>query len=127
MVSNVPGCFILASNFDPLRPERVAFCTIAILFVEPGARLRFSPFEQHLCCSLGERPVIWWRKIDCKRQGPFLPTIFALFIDNIINCVHAGHDSLSNFLYNGVFLHGWNAPLQEWACLPLTSVNALDT
>jgi len=29
-------------------------------------RLRFSPFEQYLCCSLGERPVIWWRKIDRK-------------------------------------------------------------
>ncbi len=53
-------------HFVPLRPERVAFCTRANLFVEPRARLRFSPFEQHLCCSLGERPVIWWRKIDCK-------------------------------------------------------------
>src|SRR2546425_9655737 len=46
-----------------------------------------------------------------------------LFRSDIVDCVHAGHDPLSNFLYNGVFLHGGHAPLQEWACLPLTSMN----
>jgi hypothetical protein len=44
-------------HFDPLRPERVAFCTRANLFVEPRARLRFSPFER-LCCENGKDAVM---------------------------------------------------------------------
>ena len=72
-------------------------------------------------------------KTDRKREDSFLPPILALLLQNMVACMHTGHNPFSHVLHYGIFLLRHDAPLPKGKCLSssaelkssLTCVNKL--